>query len=1052
MTRFRRCLPILLLLLISCFYAHAQQKIVNGVVRDAETREPLAGVTVGIKGNSTVNTATNDKGEFTITVSSNESVLKFSSIGFVYQELAVGERTTLDIFLGKETKRMEDVVVVGYGSKKRANVLGSVGTVNPKEIEDLPVANLATALVNKVPGVSISMTSGKPGSTTNLRIRNPVTFGSTGSINPLYVIDGIAYNEPEGKNFFDNLDASMVESISFLKDAAASVYGSRGANGVVLVTTKRGKAGKPRISYTGSYGISDAAQMPSTLSAYEHVQALNNKYLSRPAWNNLVYTQQELDHVKTHNNDWLGQTWENSSLQRHVINISGGSDKITFFGGANYYTETGNLSDLYAKRYGVRVGMNAKITDNLTGDVSFNFDNSTQNRPTPKGIASFAGINQDQNDEMNATIGALMLIPRWVPMYIDGRAVFTTAPGWHPEEVQNTGTYARTRSNGQSVTASLNYKLPWVEGLSFRLNYGFNTRNVQGKEYYVSYDLYDFQRTNLSPLTGTGVTKQAVIFTNLLAATNPIRRIKNDNSLRQASDLAKSYQFNQSINYKRTFGKHDVDLLLLAEQSESETESFFTSVEGQVIPGVDQLWGYTSDRSFWDHAGSATETGRMSYLGRLNYSFNDRYLLEASMRADASPNFPPDSRWGYFPSVAVGWKISEENFFEGIRFIDDLKLRLQVGATGSDAVANYQYYERYTQTTGMLFGNVNTNGLNNNRIPNANITWEKALYKNLGLDGTMLNNRLNFSLDYYHRHNTDMLQTPSSSVPTTLGVAIADQNYAEMKSWGVEGTIGYAANITKDFRINIQTNIGWSDNKVLQKYFAAATDTGWKYPIGRRTDNGIEGYKATTIFRSQAEVDAWYSKHPGWLINGDSARVGYLNFEDINGDGRITELDRTRIAPRGGSLFGVGFNLGFTYKQIRLSINTSVSVGGTRTYDNSARRPPTENQSALSFWNDTWSPNNVNAKYPVINAPLLSETSTFWIVNGTTWRINNAQLSYTLPQNLRTKFKIPELRVFVVGTNLWTIVSHQRYKDAAQNVSVDYPILRTYTFGLNVTL
>jgi TonB-dependent starch-binding outer membrane protein SusC len=1051
---FKKCLPIFMLAIIGCFTATAQERVVNGVVRNAETQEPVAGVTVTIKGNNSKMTATNDKGEFTITVPANETVLRFTSVGFAFQEFMVGEKSTFLVSLAKETRSMEDVVVVGYGTKKRANVLGSVGTVNPKEIEDLPVANLATALVNKVPGVSITQSSGKPGSTTNLRIRNPVTFGSTGSINPLYVIDGIAYNDPDGKTFFDNLDATMVESISFLKDAAASVYGARGANGVVLVTTKKGRPGKPRISYTGSYGISDAANIPQTLSAYEHAQALNNKYLARPTdWSSILYTKEEMEYLKTHDYNWIDEVWQNSSLQRHAINITGGSDRITFFGGANYYNETGNLQDLYAKRYGVRLGTNAKITDNLTAEVTFSLDNSWQDRPTPKNITAFAGQNSDQNDEMNATIGALMLIPRWVPLYIDGRPVFTTAPGWHPFEVQNTGTYARTKSNGQSITASLNYKVPFIDGLSFRVNYGQNTRTVLGKEYYVSYNLYDFQRTTNGVLSATGATRQAVMFSNQLATNNAVRAIRNGNSLREATDQARSYQLNESINYKKRFGKHDFDLLVLAEQSESESESYFTSVEGQVIPNVDELWGFTQDKSFWDHLSSSTETGRVSYLGRLNYSFNDRYLLEASLRADASPNFPPASRWGYFPSVAVGWKISEEEFFKNVRFVDNLKLRVQVGATGSDAVANYQYYERYTQTTGMLFGTVNTNGLNNNRIPNPNITWEKAKYTNFGADGTFLNNRFNFSLDYYIRHNTDMLQTPTSSVPTTLGVAIADQNYAEVKAWGFEGALTYNGKVGKDFTYSLGANLGWTDNKVLQKFFAAATDTGWKYPIGRRTDNGIEGLRATKIFRTQAEVDEFNAKNPGWTIDGQPLRVGNLNFEDINGDGKITtDGDRTRIAPRGGSLFGIGFNIGAAWRGLRISINSSLSMGGNRIYDNTARRPPTENQGALHFWKDTWSPENPNARYPVINSPYISETSSFWMVSGTSMRINNAQLSYTLPQALKTKYRIPEMRVFVVGTNLWNIINNQPYKDLGSNVAVDYPVLRTYTFGLNVTL
>lgn len=1046
--RFAKFLFTFLLFCCTALPLFAQEKTVTGVVV-SDDGLPLHGVSILIKGTKK-SVITDADGKFSISVPNEETELSVTYVGFLSKDIKAGNGTGLRVTLFKADKALDDVVVVGYGAKKRANVLGSVATINPKEVEDLPVANLATALVNKVPGVSISQTSGKPGSTTNLRIRNPTTFGSTGSINPLYVIDGIAYNDPDGKTFFDNLDATMVESISFLKDAAASIYGSRGANGVVLVTTKKGRPGKPRISYSGSYGVSAATDLPEILTAYDHATLLNNKYSSRADWAASKYTTEELDYLKTHNYDWLDAVWENGTVNRHTLNISGGSDKITFFGGANYLKETGNLQDLYATRYGFRIGMTAKITDNISADVSFSNDNSIQDRPTPKGIAAFAGQNADQNDEMNATIGALMLTPKWVPMYIDGFPVYTSAPGWHPREVQNTNTYARTNSRGQNITASLNYKLPFIDGLSFRASYGQNSRGTTGKEYYVSYNLYDFQRTGM-PSGTLPVTRQAVIFTNLPAVSNPVRAIKNGNSLRLSTDNAKSYQFNQSLNYKKTFGKHDIDVMVLAEQSESSTDGFFTSVEGQVIPGVDETWGFTSDKTAWDHLSSATETGRASYLGRVNYGYDDKYLMEATFRADASPNFPPGSRWGYFPSVALGWKVSQENFFiDNVSFINDLKVRLQVGLTGSDAVANYQYYERYTQTTGMLFGSTMTNGLNNNRIPNPSITWEKALYKNLGVDGTFFNRLFNFTIDYYQRHNTDMLQSSSSTVPTTLGVAIADQNYAEMKSWGLEAALGYNGKVGRDFTYSIQVNAGWADNKVLQKYFGAA-DTGWKNPIGRRTDNGIEGYIATGIFKTKEEVDAFLVKHPGWTIDGQVPTMGFMNFEDRDGDGKITSNDKGRIGNRSGSIWGAGFNIGLGWKGIKLGVNTSLSVGGKRLYDNSARRPPTENQSGLAIWKDSWSPENPNAKYPVINAPYASEASSLWITNGTLMRINNMQLSYNLPTTLSSKFKIPEFRAFIVATNVGDIINNQPYKSSFTNVAVDYPALRTFTFGVNMT-
>jgi hypothetical protein len=243
-----------------------------------------------------------------------------------------------------------------------------------------------------------------------------------------------------------------------------------------------------------------------------------------------------------------------------------------------------------------------------------------------------------------------------------------------------------------------------------------------------------------------------------------------------------------------------------------------------------------------------------------------------------------------------------------------------------------------------------------------------------------------------------------------------------------------------------------SDNKVVQKYYNAGADTGWKYPIGRRTDNGIEGYLSTGIVRTQEEVDNWYKDNPGWLINGDSLRTGYLNFVDVNKDGIINSLDKTRIAGRSGSLFGMGFNLGASWKGFKLSTSISLAVGGTRAYDRTARTPPNESTNALAIWKDSWGPSNPNGSYPIISAPLLTEESNFWMRSGTTMRVNNMQLSYAIPARLMAKWKLPDVRAFVAGTNLWTIINNQPYKDPATNVAIDYPILRTFTFGLNVSL
>lgn len=1045
-----------LLLLLTCFTSFAQQRTVTGSVVDPQTSEPLQKVTVSIKG-SNKNTFTDDKGEFSIVVSGNETVLRFTYAGYTYQELAVGAKTALSISMSKDNKQLDDVVVVGYGQKKRANVLGSVATLNPKEIEDLPVANLTTALKNTIPGLSISQTSGKPGSSTSINIRGATTFATGANTEPLFVIDGITYDGntnqvSNGKTAFDNLDATQIESITFLKDAAASIYGARGANGVVLVTTKKGKPGKPSISYSSSYGLSDASKMPEMLTAFEHATLLNNKYKSRSMdilTPDAIYTPEELAYLKTHDYNWVNDTWKSSHLMRHTINVSGGSDKITFFGGANYYKEDGNLSDLYATRYGLRFGSKAKITDNLSTSVTVSTDNAVQNRPTPKGTTI-----TDQGDQLNGTMSALLITPRWIPMYNEGLPVFSAVPGWHPLELQNSGTYAKSSNTGINLNASLDYRVPVIKGLSFNVNYGLNRRMSNGKEYYVKYPLYNFVKQGAKDKSfagrGGSFTVPNVIFTPNLTAS-PITYHTNGDNLQLSSAFSNNYQLNESVTYARKFGKHDFNLLLLAEQAESHDETVKTVANVQVISGKDELWAFSSDKSNYDHSSSTGESGRASYLGRLNYSFMDRYLVEAVLRADASPNFPPQSRWGYFPSVAVGWKLSEEKFImEKLSFIDELKLRIQVGLTGNDAVTPYQYYERFSQTTGMLFGTAQTNGLNNNVVPNESITWEKALFKNFGLDGTLLNHRLTFALDYYYKHTTDMLEPSTATVPTTFGGNISNQNHGILNNWGYEASIGYNGTINKDLSFFVSTNFSKTDNKVIDKYYNLQSDTGYLNPIGKRTDRGITGYFATGIMHTQEEVTAWYKDHPGWLIGSDSLRLGAMNFRDIDGDGKISANDQTQIIGRSGSKFGVGFNLGGDWKGLRLSANISLSVGGYRTYDATARASVSETAGALSFWRDSWSPENPYAKYPVAGSTNLNQTSTFWVVDNTSMRVNNMQLSYSLPSSLKTRYKLPQVRFYVVGTNLWNLINKQDYKDLGNNVAVDYPILRTYTFGANV--
>ncbi|HNU89422.1 MAG TPA: hypothetical protein PKJ94_14080, partial [Ferruginibacter sp.] len=437
------------------------------------------------------------------------------------------------------------------------------------------------------------------------------------------------------------------------------------------------------------------------------------------------------------------------------------------------------------------------------------------------------------------------------------------------------------------------------------------------------------------------------------------------------------------------------------------------------------------------------------------------YFLEVIARYDASSNFSPETRWGLFPTVGLGWRISDENFFKNnIRFINNLKLRANYGMVGEDRIQNKTYVNRFTQTTGYLFGGVYTNGLDPNLQPNPEATWEKSRTFNVGFDATVLN-KINISADFYQRYSYDMFNSlDASAVPATTGLINPVKNYGKALAWGAEFTVGYRTKISRDWGITTDVNFGWSNSQVLQQYYTPANfglfgSNGLSNPIGKdpRTYNGNNyGYIATGILRSQAEVDALLASNPNYTIGGQRPQVGFMNFKDVNGDGKIDDNDITLMYDKTTPVVGFGITLGITYKAFKLQTNLNLTVGGKRFYDSEARKVPTTTQNAPSFWKDSWTPENPNAKYPRADAPLARETSTFWAVSGTQSRINNMVLSYTLPKRISEKYKIPDFRLILTGTNLWNIINPLDYKDPYTGNFASYPTLRTLSVGLNVSL
>lgn len=1039
-----------------------QIRTITGKVTN-EKGENLGGVTVTSK-SSTRNTVTGTDGSFTISVADDETTLIFSFSGMVTKSVDIVGKTNIQVQLQSSNNTLDDVVVVGYGAKKRAFIQGAVSTVKAAEIEDLPVANLGSALVNRVPGVSVNFSSGKPGSTTDINIRNSVTFpGALAGVTsqPLYVIDGIIvnptiYSQSANPDFFENLDASQIEDITFLKDASAAIYGAAGAKGVVLITTKKGKIGKPKISYSGYFGSSNEAVKSPSLSAYDHAKILNDGYeLNNSAVANR-FSQADLDRLAAMpNRSWYDELWKAGKVTRHTLNVSGGSDRVTFFTGGSYYNEKGNYGKIDVDKYSIRAGVDAKIVDGLTANLSFSSDFNQEDRNTLK------GANPETDD---LSVRALYLTPKWVPLTIGGQPVSWVGPNppgeWNMLALFNSGNYTRNKSQGLSVNTSLEYKPNFLKGLTARVQFGKLNRNNADKQYYPSYSVPRINRTSFS--------NNGLLYPDSIPANTPVQKISNNDQLSEGSTISSSYQLIGTLSYVKKIKNHDISLLVGVDQGEAESRNIFLTKVTQLVAGVDEFWAFSNDvtsaASITDiiRNPQATQSAKRSFLSRMDYAFKNKYFLEVIARADASSNFAPDHRWGIFPTVGLGWKISDENFFrDNINFVNSLKLRANIGLVGEDRVANKTYVNRFTQTTGYLLGNVYTSGLDPNLYPNPNATWEKARTFNVGFDASLFRGKLNITTEVYQRYNYDIFnQLDAASLPLTTGLITAVVNYGKALSWGSEFSVGYRTSFNKNISFNADLNFGWSNSQILQQYYSPVNfglfgNNGLSNPIGKdpRTYTGNNyGYIAKGLLRSQAEVDALLAKNPNYTIGNVKPQVGFMDYEDINHDGKIDDNDVTLMFGKVNPVFSGGLTLGVSYKEFKMQTNLNIVIGGKKFYDAEARKVPTTTQNAPEFWKDSWTPSNPNAKYPRADAPLARELSTFWAVNGTQCRINNMVLSYSVPKRIVTRYKLPDFRIMLTGTNLWSIVNPYDYKDPYTSNFASYPTLRTISVGINASL
>ncbi|WP_134088776.1 SusC/RagA family TonB-linked outer membrane protein [Olivibacter sp. XZL3] len=732
-----------------------QEITVSGVVTDT-AGNPLPAVSILEKGQKR-GTTSDDQGRFVMKITSDRAMLLISSVGYETQEFPLNKRTSIIVKLRENSAELSEVVVVGYGTQKKINLTGSVASIQSSEIVDQPTPNLTNVVAGRLPGVIATNPNGRPGSGSNLSIRGISTLNNN---SPLVVIDGVIRSDG-----FSAIDANDVESITVLKDAAAAaVYGARAANGVFLITTKRGKLNKPVITYSGLAGLQSPTFYPKLMSATEYArirnQGLRNQGydINNPAQSSLFFSEQQLSEFEQGINtvNWYDESFKKNSMQtQHSLTINGGSEAIRYFSSVGYYGQDGMFDHIDYKRYNFRANIDATVNKNLT--VGLNLEGRQEDQENP---------GFDANEIFHFLIRNRPTTPAYTP---SGRPFNTTSE--HPVEMIRSSGYNNSTYDIFLGTLSFDYQLSsLVQGLSLKGLASVYREVLSQKKFFTPYSMYNED-------TEGNVTGEKVV--------------GGQTSLYQQSNRRSNYTLNVALNYNRTFNKHDIGGLLLYEQYESEgnnlnatRQDFVSNIKDEMFasgPANQTIGGY----SFLDDA-------RQSIVGRFNYAYDSRYLLEASFRYDGSYRFAPGRRFGFFPAISAGWRISDESFFKQAAIsslIENLKLRASHGIIGNDRVDAFQYADMYTLNTseGPVVGGVAVPNISYGVYPNPTITWETQQNTNFGIEASFLKEAIALEFDYFFRTTSDILWSRERSIPETFGRTLSNENYAEIVSLNSEG-------------------------------------------------------------------------------------------------------------------------------------------------------------------------------------------------------------------------------------------------------------------------
>jgi len=1018
-------------------------QLVTGTVTDSVSGRLLSAVSVRVTGSSQ-RTASDVAGRYTLNVPSLQDTLLFSLIGYKPQEVPIAGRAEIDVQLAVLPVEMTATVVTAYRVQDRRTVTGSVTSVSSSDFADVPADNLSNALAGRLAGATITQNAGTPGRESSIRVRAVGTFNNA---DPLYVIDGVVSD----KFAFDGLTSQEVENISILKDgAAASLYGSRAANGVILVTTKRGGVRPAEFTYTSNVGMQEPTRIPSSLNAFQHATAINNALAySRIATTDArYYTQDELDYFKTHSWDWIQELWRDPLDAQHSLSITGGTDGVRYFLSGSLLDATGSFDNLSFNRVTTRANLDIDLTDRLKASMDFN--NARRGRHGPSWGISAARVQDWGHEDLYK---ALALRTRMVPAYIDGLPVGNWVE-WHPGAViSNESGYDDREWSEYNATARLNYRVPFFNGLTASLAYHKGYVDSHEKRFNLPYQMAVFNTWGgHNHLVGNQVVSEKTRSDGEYLLNNDGR----DNF----------YQLNTQLTYAGSVGKHHLDALLVYEQAASDTGWFEGRRDNFISPDVDQFIAGSPDAARVD--GRQAQDARISYVGSFGYDYARKYFFQTSFRYDGSVIFAPEHRWGFFPSISAGWRLTEEPFFKS-DFFDELKLRASYGVVGNDDVGSFQWLQSYNIVPGAVFDTV-SRGITPGSLANRAITWEKSKSFNVGVDSRFWNSRMSLTLDVFSRNTYDILGSRQEAIPSTFGASLPDENYQEINSHGLEIELGYdgtAGGAATPLRFSAHGNLGYATNKIV-RLNEAQNLRAYQKRIGRTTapTGSCFGYIYTNMLRTQADIDALPA---GYTILALAPQLGMLNYRDLRGDstdvpdGKITASDQAWICDYDSPPLSYGLSLGASWRGFRFAALLQGAAGYKRMMQANGRDIQARaEESSYGYWADTWTPENRDGKYPGYRIPFTGGSnyrtsfpaSTFWLRDASFLRLKTLTVSCLLPKRLTAALGLNTATLHFTGTNLLMLNDHfgdWGYDPEMNNIR-SYPLMRTFAVGMDVSL